>query len=114
MTAREVFERLECFLQILVDQYSPHITGTLARGMMCGICFADPRFAARVARRALEQGLIVGRSGPRDEIVMCLVPLPIIEEQMNEALFLLACSIALEFGAFESPAEQHHASQSAP
>jgi acetylornithine/succinyldiaminopimelate/putrescine aminotransferase len=111
MSTREIVERLECFLQILVDQYSPHITGTWGRGMMRGLRFADPRFAARVARRALEEGLVIARSGPRGEFVMCLVPPAITEEQMKEVLYVFACCIAMEYGAceFEETPEQRRA-----
>jgi len=102
-------ERLQCFLQILAEQYAPHITGTRGRGMMRGIRFADPRFAARVAGRAFEQGLVIERSGPQDEVVKCLMPLTISEDQMSEGLYLLGCSIAMEFGAFEAAPEQRKA-----
>jgi diaminobutyrate-2-oxoglutarate transaminase len=102
-------EHLRQFLQILVDQYSPHITEVRGRGMMRGIRFADPQFAAGTTRRAFEQGMIIERSGPQDEVVKCLMPLTVSDEQLNEGLYLLACSIAAEFGNFEAATEQRKA-----
>ncbi len=69
------------------------VIGQRGRGMMRGLLFADPAAAAAVSARAFERGLIIERSGPRDEVVKCLAPLTISEAQLCEGLDILEASL---------------------
>lgn len=90
-------EHLGRRLQAMVDRFLPHLLSVRGRGMMRGIRFAHPNRAASVAARAFEQGLIIERSGPDDEVVKCLMPLTIEQAQLDEGLDILEQAVSAEF-----------------
>lgn len=73
-------------LEELKNRFSDLIKETRGRGMMRGLCFYDPSFAKEVTQRAFQKGLIIERSGPKDEVVKFLMPLTITINQLNEGL----------------------------
>ena len=91
-------EHLGKRLQAMVDRFLPHVLDVRGRGMMRGIRFADPNRAAAICARSFEQGLIIERAGPDDEIVKCLMPLTITEAQLNEGLNIIEQALLDEFG----------------
>jgi len=42
-----------------------------------------------ISAKAYENGLIIERSGPHDEVIKCLMPLTIENEQFDEGLDIL-------------------------
>lgn len=91
-------ERLGVRLQQIVDRFPVHILEARGRGMMRGICFADPERAAAVAKRAFKHGLIIERGGPFDEVIRCMMPLTISDVELKEGLDILETACCEEFG----------------
>ena len=85
-------------LQMLVERFSPHLLEVRGRGMMRGMRCADPRRAAAVTAKAFEYGLIIERSGPKDEVIKFLMPLTIRRAEMEEGLDILERALVDEFG----------------
>jgi diaminobutyrate-2-oxoglutarate transaminase len=96
---REKEDHLGRRLQALVDRFFPHVVEARGRGLMRGVCCADPKRAAAVTARAFEHGLIIERSGPEDEVVKCMMPLTTPFEQLDEGLDILERALADEFGS---------------
>jgi diaminobutyrate-2-oxoglutarate transaminase len=63
------------------------------RGLMQGVSFADPAIAAAVSREAYRRGMIIETSGPHDEVVKCLCPLTIEDEDLERGLDTLDESV---------------------
>jgi len=97
-------EYLRRRLQMLVDQYSPHLVDVRGRGMMVGVRCADPKRAAAVTAKAFEYGLIIERAGPEDEVIKCMMPLTTSYDELDEALEILNHAMAQEFGTVSIPA----------
>lgn len=64
-------------------------------GMAVGIDVGDEKLAARVARIAFEQGLIIERCGPREEVLKLFPPLTITDDVLERGLDVLASAAAL-------------------
>jgi len=71
------------------------------RGLMQGISCPDGELAEQVTREAFRRGMIVETSGPNDEVVKCLVPLIVTDEQLRECLDILGQSFGAVFEAVE-------------
>lgn len=71
------------------------------RGMMQGLSFADPSEAVGVSREAYRRGMIIETSGPSDEVVKCLCPLTISDEDLERGLSILEQSVATVLAARE-------------
>ena len=66
--------------------------GTLSvrgRGMMIGLDCVDGRLAAQITERAFEKGLVIETSGSDGQVVKCLCPLTISDEQLTAGLRIL-------------------------
>jgi diaminobutyrate-2-oxoglutarate transaminase len=108
--AREVHEKGEVLgrrLQSLVDRFSPHLCEVRGRGMLRGVRCADPQRAASVTENAFKHGLIIERSGPKDEVIKCLMPLTIEYAELEEGLDILEQALADEYSD-ELNAEPKH------
>ena len=81
--------QLSARLSAMVKAYSPAIIKKRGRGMMQGIEFADPAMAASVTGEAFQNGLIIERCGPRDEVIKCMMALTITPEELDEGLDIL-------------------------
>ncbi len=88
-------------LETMVTRFLPDVLEVRGRGMMRGIRCADPKRAAAVTKKAFEYGLIIERSGPRDEVIKFLMPLTITLSEMDEGLDILERALADEFGSGE-------------
>ena len=64
---------------------------------MCGVRCADPIRAAAVTARAFKKGLIIERSGPRDEVIKCMMPLTTRYSELDEGLAILEGAMEEEF-----------------
>lgn len=87
-------------LRELVDRFSPHLVETRGRGMMRGVLCADPEGAAKTTARAFFHGLIIERSGPRDEVIKLLMPLTITPAELDEGLDILERSFIEAFAEY--------------
>jgi len=63
------------------------------RGMMQGIDVGSPDLAAAVCATAFEHGLIIETSGAHDEVVKCLAPLTIPQDQFASGLDILRAAV---------------------
>ena len=94
--ALEVAARAEALQERLEAMQARHPTDIVevrGRGMMRGLVCADPARAASIAARAFDDGLILERSGPRDEVLKLLMPLTIPTAHLHEGLDVLAHAI---------------------
>ncbi len=90
-------DRIGHRLQRMMARFSPHLVEVRGRGMMRGVRCADPQRAAAVTANAFKQGLIIERSGPRDEVIKCFPPLTIEHAELEESLDILERALAEEF-----------------
>lgn len=60
------------------------------RGMMQGIACRSPEDAAQITRFAYEDGLIIERAGPQDEVIKVFAPLTISEALLDEGMGILS------------------------
>jgi diaminobutyrate-2-oxoglutarate transaminase len=91
-------------LHEIADRFAPHIVEVRGRGMMRGLCCADPQRAAAVTARAFDNGLIIERSGSHDEVIKFLMPLTISRGQLAEGLDILERALLAEYGNRSSAA----------
>lgn len=68
------------------------------RGFMQGISCRGDDVSSRVIRKAFEQGLVIETSGPSDEVVKCLIPLIISDEDLKKGLDILGQSFDAVLG----------------
>ncbi|RWO62340.1 MAG: diaminobutyrate--2-oxoglutarate transaminase [Mesorhizobium sp.] len=90
---------LQSRLEQIVSKYDPGRVSTKGRGMMRGIDLKSGEVAGQVVRIAFQRGLIVETAGPKDEVVKCLPPLVIGEDQLNQGLDILAHAIESVMGS---------------
>jgi len=86
---KEKGDHLAKRLQAMVDRYSPNLIDVKGRGFMIGVRFADADQAAAVTKNAFQEGLIIERCGPKDEIVKCMMPLTTTMAEIDEGLDIL-------------------------
>ncbi len=85
-------------LQALVDRFSPDLVEVRGRGMMVGVRCADPKRAGAITKRAFQNGLVIERCGPEDEVIKCMMPLTTTIAELDEGIDILARSIVEELG----------------
>ena len=66
--------------------------------MMLGVSCPDGESAARVCELAFDKGLVIETSGNHSQVVKCLCPLVITEEQIDQAMDILDEAFAQVFG----------------
>jgi diaminobutyrate-2-oxoglutarate transaminase len=66
------------------------------RGMMQGVDVGSGELAAAIASRCYQNGLIIERSGSRDEVIKVLAPLTTPDEQLLEGLNILEAAAKAE------------------
>lgn len=90
--------RKETLLAARLDQlaaaFPDVIVGQKGRGMMRGLAFKEGQMAKDVSGKAFLNGLIIETSGSRGEVVKCLCPLTISNDELNEGLDILSASIS--------------------
>ncbi len=90
-------EYLRKRLQAMVDRFTGDLIQVKGRGMMIGVLCADPKRAAAVTARAYQDGLIIERAGPDDEVIKCMMPLTTTYAELDEAMDILERAMAAEF-----------------
>ncbi|MER9052332.1 hypothetical protein NKH89_35070 [Mesorhizobium sp. M0923] len=68
-------------------------------GMMRGIDLKFGEVAGQVISTAFQNGLVLEAAGPKDEVVKCLPPLVIGEDQLSQGLDILADAIESVIGS---------------
>ncbi|MFC6670365.1 diaminobutyrate--2-oxoglutarate transaminase [Marinobacterium aestuariivivens] len=76
-------------MQNIVRRHGPDSLRVKGRGLMVGIECPDGEVAADICRRAFARNLVIETSGARDQVVKCLCPLTISEDQLRAALDIL-------------------------
>jgi diaminobutyrate-2-oxoglutarate transaminase len=92
-------EHLRARLQAMVERFAGDVVEVKGRGMMIGVACADPKRAASVTAKAYQNGLIIERAGPEDEVIKCMMPLTTTFAELDEAMDILEAAMAEEFGA---------------
>ncbi|WP_292364818.1 diaminobutyrate--2-oxoglutarate transaminase [Mesorhizobium sp.] len=90
---------LKSRLEQIAQKYDPSRASTKGRGMMRGIDLKSGEVAGQVISKAFKRGLIVETSGPKDEVVKCLPPLVIGEDQLSQGLDILEGAIDSVIGS---------------
>jgi diaminobutyrate-2-oxoglutarate transaminase len=94
-------EHLRVRLQAMVERFAGDVVEVKGRGMMIGVRCADPKRAAAVTARAYQNGLIIERAGPEDEVIKCMMPLTTTYAELDEAMDILEQAMADEYGAVD-------------
>lgn len=81
-------------MQKIVRKHGPDSLYVKGRGMMIGINCPDGDIAAAICREAFERGLVIETSGNHSQVVKCLCPLIISEEQIAKAMDILDAAFA--------------------
>jgi diaminobutyrate-2-oxoglutarate transaminase len=84
---------LENGLKRIAQSHPETTLAVKGRGMMRGLACPNGRVAAAVSRIAFEQGLIVEPCGPHDEVIKCMPPLTISDDQIDKGLEILAGAV---------------------
>ncbi|MBR9829239.1 MAG: diaminobutyrate--2-oxoglutarate transaminase [Oceanospirillales bacterium] len=94
---RRKAEKLRNGLQELIRSHGAKTLVLKGRGLMSGIECPDGDLAGDVTSYAFEQGLVIETSGAHDQVVKCLVPLVITDEQIEFGLNVLDKAFANAF-----------------
>ncbi|WP_193074734.1 diaminobutyrate--2-oxoglutarate transaminase [Pseudomonas sp. FME51] len=81
-------------MQKIVRRHGPDSLYVKGRGMMVGINCPDGETAAAICAEAFENGLVIETSGNHSQVVKCLCPLIISEEQIDKAMTILDAAFA--------------------
>jgi diaminobutyrate-2-oxoglutarate transaminase len=92
-------EFLRARLQKMVDRFGANLVQVKGRGMMIGVECACPKKAAAITAKAYQNGLIIERAGPEDEVIKCMMPLTTTYAELDEGLTILEAAMADEFDA---------------
>jgi diaminobutyrate-2-oxoglutarate transaminase len=90
-------EYLRKRLQDLVERFTGDLIEVKGRGMMIGVVCSDPKRAASVTARAYQDGLIIERAGPDDEVIKCMMPLTTTYAELDEGMDILERAMAAEY-----------------
>ncbi len=80
-------------LRTRLERIAAHASISLTvkgRGMMTGLSCDPPELASSICKSALGKGLLLETSGPMGEVVKCLPPLTISDEELDRAISILA------------------------
>jgi diaminobutyrate-2-oxoglutarate transaminase len=90
---KEKSEQLEYRLKSIARKHGDQDIELRGRGMMRGLKLSSGDLAARVVKAAFKRGLIIETSGPSDEVIKCLAPLTISEEEFDRGLAVLESAV---------------------
>lgn len=82
-------KKLRDGLQAIIRKHGSKTLQLKGRGLMSGIECPDGDLASAVTGSAFEQGLVIETSGAHDQVVKCLVPLVITDEQIDFGMKVL-------------------------
>lgn len=86
---RRKAEKLRTGLQAIIKSHGANTLKLKGRGLMSGIECPDGDLAGAVIKDAFSQGLVIETSGAHDQVVKCLVPLVLTDEQIEFGLKVL-------------------------
>lgn len=86
---RRKAEKLRAGLQAIIKSHGASTLKLKGRGLMSGIECQDGDLAGAVIKDAFSQGLVIETSGAHDQVVKCLVPLVLTDEQIEFGLKVL-------------------------
>lgn len=86
--------QLRAGLRAIVRRHSRIDLTLKGRGLMSGIECPDGEIAGAICREAFANGLVIETSGSDDQVVKCLAPLVITEQQVLEGLNILERAFA--------------------
>lgn len=86
---RRKAEKLRAGLQAIIKSHGASTLKLKGRGLMSGIECPDGDLAGAVIKDAFSQGLVIETSGAHDQVVKCLVPLVLTDEQIEFGLKVL-------------------------
>jgi diaminobutyrate-2-oxoglutarate transaminase len=82
-------ERIKAAVTATADAVPGTPIQVRARGMACGLAFADGDLAGKVSTAAFEAGLLAETAGSRGQVVKLLPPLTISDKELDEGLAVL-------------------------
>ena len=91
---KEKATQLRAGLKAIIIRHGRHELTLKGRGLMSGIECSDGELAGAICREAFKDGLVIETSGNDDQVVKCLVPLVITEQQIVEGLNILEKAFA--------------------
>ncbi|WP_353009776.1 diaminobutyrate--2-oxoglutarate transaminase [Mesorhizobium sp. M0843] len=97
-SVREKGDFLKNRLDQIAQKYDPGRVSVKGRGMMRGVDLKSGEVARQVISTAFQKGLIVEAAGPHDEVVKCLPPLVIGEDQLGQGLDILEHAVESVIG----------------
>jgi diaminobutyrate-2-oxoglutarate transaminase len=80
-------------LERLVDLDEMDILSARGRGMMQALDCTSGYLAARISALAFEKGLIMETSGSEDQVLKCMIPLTITDDELERGLDILEESV---------------------
>ncbi|WP_321390289.1 diaminobutyrate--2-oxoglutarate transaminase [Emcibacter sp.] len=80
---------LEVALNKIARNYPDDDLMGKGRGMMRGLSCANGEVASKIVRKAFSKGLVIETSGSESQVVKCLCPLTITEDELLAGLFTL-------------------------
>lgn len=89
--------RIRARMEQIAQRHSEQKLLVKGRGMMLGISCPDGESAAHICQLAFENGLIIETSGAYSQVVKCLCPLTISDEQIERAMDILDQAFAETF-----------------
>lgn len=89
--SRIVEHRFNQMIELLQAEGVP--ASQRGRGLMRGIHMHSGELADRITSQAFKRGLIIETSGPEGEVVKCLCPLVIKDQELSKGLDILEASI---------------------
>jgi len=101
---RRKADKLRSGLQAIIKAHGASTLKLKGRGLMSGIECPDGDLAGAVTKAAFEQGLVIETSGAHDQVVKCLVPLVLTDEQIEFGLKVLNKAFAEALSAGERKA----------
>ncbi len=101
---RRKAEKLRNGLDAIIKAQGAKTLKLKGRGLMSGIECPDGDLASAVTGSAFKQGLVIETSGAHDQVVKCLVPLVITDEQIEFGLKVLDKAFADALAARERQA----------
>ena len=96
-SVRDKAAQLEDGLERIVRKYRGGLRRR-GRGLMQGIACVDGEVAGAICAEAFRRGLIIETSGPDDEVVKCLMPLVISEQELSRGLEIMDASFGVVLG----------------
>lgn len=89
LSVREKGQRIRTRMEQIVRRHPGNKLFVKGRGMMLGVSCPDGETAARICELAFDKGLVIETSGNHSQVVKCLCPLVITEEQIDRAMNIL-------------------------